>query len=346
MGLKNIFKKKKPSVDSIQDSLMSKHDRIQIPAMQHPGFRTGLAIQNQVSNRLLFVSWGGLGDVIAGEPTLRYALSQFRDCEISLASEKPELFTHLKFKEVFDLRTNLPNPDNYLVFNLIVPPDQTNLVWLFFSHMLTNCVDFSSMCALRCQLPVSEREVRLADVGYVPNFDMTRAVMVHPGKHWPSKTFPKDWWDAVIYELLVLQCLPVIIGANTSDNRGTVNVDTKGCIDLRNQTSIMECVSLLKQSRVLLTNDSSPLHMAADSDCYIDYIASCKHPDYITHWRRGQWGWRMKNHGTSGIWNLISNVPNKKDEVTAEFVDEGTLRSWLPDPKEYAKIASTRFNEE
>ena len=216
------------------------NDKVQIPAMMIPGFRTILAVQNGVERNLLFRTWGGLGDQICAEPTLRYALNAFKDCNVSLASEQPQLFQHLKFHEVIDLNKSLPKYSNYLMFDTITPPDNTNLVWQFFSHMLTNCVDFPSMCALRFQLPVKDKEVKLADIGYNPDFSLDRAVIIHAGKHWQSKTFPKEFWDEVINTVIKNDAIPVLIGANTDDNRGTVDVNTKNCIDMRNKLSMMQ----------------------------------------------------------------------------------------------------------
>lgn len=324
----------------------SKSDSVTIPAMMIPGFRSGLAIQNGVERNLLFRTWGGLGDQICAEPTLRYALKSFKDCKVSLESEHPELFSHLRFERVYNIKSGeRADHDKHLVFETITPPNDSNLVWQFFSHMLTNCVDFPSMCALRLQLPVEDKEVRLPDIGYKPEWDVNNAVMIHAGRHWQSKTFPREWWDAVLNELGRHKVLPVLIGANTDDNRGTVDVSPLGCLDMRNKMSIMETVSALKRSRVLLTNDSSPMHMAVDSDCWIGFVATCKHPDHIGHWRRGQWMWRMVNHGKGGIWDVISYCPNVENEVSAEFVGEENLAKWLPMPEEFAQWAVHRLRD-
>lgn len=320
----------------------SARDIVQMPAVCMPGFRAQLAAERGLSGKILIKTWGGLGDEICTEPTLRYILKEFDDCEISLAAERPELFRHLNFKRVFDLKNEQPIWDNYFVLQTIVPPE--DLVWQFFSHMLTHCVDFPSLCAVRCQLPVASREVILrplepknvADlVSLIPH----SAVFVHPGKHWASKTFPKDWWDEVLGCVISRGGTPVLIGADTDDNRGTVDVDTKGSIDLRNKLSINDSIWLLQRAKVLLTNDSSPLHMAVTGDAWIGFIATCKHPDYIMHWRKGQWGYRQKNFGLGGIWDIVNNNPNAVDEVTAEFVEESVLRSWLPDPGNIANWA-------
>ena len=323
---------------------LSDRDTIQIPAVQHPSFRTSLAVQNGVERNIMLKTWGGLGDQICAEPTLRYALKVFgEEARISLASEQPTLFEHLQFAEVWDLKKGRPNWENYLVFDTITPCDESNLVWQFMSHMLVNCVDFPALCAFRAQLPVADREIHLP----LPNLEVSPVltqvaelkwkrhgyVALHAGRHWPSKTFPKVWWDEVISRLLRDRGLAVIlIGSETDDNRGTVDIDPTGCLDLRGKTSVSECVEICKQAAVVVTNDSSPIHMAAAGDAYIAYVATCKHPDFITHWRNGIFGWRMKNFGRGGFWEIVSHLPNKSEKVEADQVDPKVLASWLPDP--------------
>ncbi len=330
-----------------QNPDLTKIQNIMIPAKMIPGFRSTLAIQTGVERNLLFKTWGGLGDQICAEPTLRYALKSFKDCKISLASERPELFRHLDFHKTFNLNQEQPIWDKYFIFDTITPPNDTNLVWQFFSHLLTNCVDFPSLCALRSQLPIADREIMLKpdapDEESLTNLVKNQSVFVHAGRHWPSKTFPKEWWNDVLFSLQTLGIQPILIGAITDDNRGTVDVDPHGCIDLRNSISVMDSIWLLQRASVLITNDSAPLHMAASGDAHIGFIATCKHPDYITHWRKGQWSWRMQNLGLGGMWDIIDHCPNKENQITVDQVDENVLKSWLPEPKKVAEWTKERL---
>ena len=324
--------------------------RVAIPMNHLPIFKTQIAIEEGVERRLLFRTWGGIGDQICAEPTLRYALKMFKDCEFYLASEIPELFKHLPFKKVFDLKEETPNYKRFLCFETITPPDDSNLVWQFFSHMLVNCVDFPTMCSLRQQLPIADKEIILkaaipSGLGAEAIRNILYGVVIHPGKHWQSKTFPKSFWDRVIAGLQTRGIKPIIIGADADDNRGTVDVNTDGCLDLRNKLSIMDSVWVCQNTKVLLTNDSSPLHMAASGPAWIGYIATCKHPDMITHWRNGQWQWREKNFGLGGIWDLIDYCPNKKQQIEAEFVPQDILESWLPNPIVMAEWAAEKAQE-
>jgi len=340
--------------------MKSELDTMQIPAHFIPCFKTEIAVDRGVERNLLFRTWGGLGDQICAEPTLRYALSQFRDCKLSLASEHPELFQHLKFDSVFDTTKVLPLYKNYLTFETIVPPDDTNLVWQFVNHMLVNCVDFPTLCALRSTLPVAAKEIILTPgppayeratelVGL--GLKVNNSVFVHPGRHWPTKTFPKDWWDDVLAGLVACSITPVLIGANTDDNRGTVDVNAAGCLDLRNKLTVSESVWFLQRAGVLLTNDSAPLHMAASYNpddettghTWTGYVATCKHPDLISHWRQGEWNYREVNLGVGGLWETVNHCPNTTQQITADQTDEVTLRSWLPEPSDVVSWTCERL---
>lgn len=321
---------------------MISNERCMIPGVMLPSWRYRQAAEKGLTRKIIFNTWGGIGDQICAEPTLRFALKAFNKCEVSLATPFPSLFEHLPFHKVFDLKDRQPIWDDYWIFNTIVPSD--NLMWSFISHAITNCVDFPSMCAFRLQLPNADKEIHMPiseskiDNGLYDVFhaNKDRLVIVHAGKHWPSKTFPKDWWDNVLYELQALNLVPVLIGADADDNRSTVDVDTTDCIDLRNKTSLAESIWLCQKAKVVLTNDSSPLHMAASGDSFIGYVATCKHPDYITHWRNGKWSWRMENLGLGGVWDTMSFCPNVTEEIKVDLVEEKTLRAWLPEPKKVA----------
>ena len=311
------------------------------PLADFPAGRQTMAVHKGVEKNLIFKTWGGLGDQICAEPTLRFASEKFRKdgCRVSIASFHPQLFSHIEFDDVYDLNKVTPNYELYYPFETIVPP--SNMVWQFFGHMLVHCVDFTSMCALRMQLPNHLKEIRLPSIPVeVPDKPF---VVIHAGRHWQSKTFPKWFWDGVITGLIARDVLPVLIGANTCDNRGTVDVDPKGCLDLRNKQSVIECISFLKASKVLLTNDSAPLHMAASGEAHIGFVATCKHPDLISHWRNGQFGWRMKNFSKGGIWDVVPYCPNVMNEYTVENVGNDNLLSWLPEPEEMVDWAIARL---
>lgn len=325
---------------------MNPFGRVSVPITHIPGFLTTIAMQAGVEQRIMMRTWGGLGDQICAEPTIRYALSKFKNCDFFLASEFPELFKHLhpKFKHIYNMNEDNINYSKYFVFDMIKSPDDSNMVWQFMSHLLINCVDFPSMCAFRLQLPVADKEIQL--VGTVPELPeeiletIKGGVIIHPGAHWQAKTFPAAFYNETIEHLRTAGLTPILIGGALDDNRGTVKgIDTTGCLDFINKFTVEQSVWACQQAAVVLTNDSSPLHMAASGDAFIGFIATVKHPDMITHWRHGQWQWRQKNFGKGGIWDHIDYCPNKKDQLEVEEVPQELLESWLPNPAEWAEWA-------
>lgn len=321
-----------------------------IPTYMVPTLRVEAAKRKNVSKRFLINTWGGLGDQICSEPAIRYALKKFTDVEISIASRCPSLFSHLKFKEIFDTREMAPNWEDYLVFQTIVNPYE-ELQDEFFSHMLTHPVDYVSLSMWRCQLPVSERQIRL------PDFSMTEKVknaldnsknlvVLHAGKHAPSKNLPKAFYEELIHLFQRKNFEVVLIGQTVDEKIGFIEIDSSNCIDLRDQLEIPEFISLLKNANFVFTNDSSPLHAAASGNAFIGFVSTIKHPDLLLHWRYHHFGWRMQNFGKDGLWNhQIAHIAVTGDVQGYELPD-GLMEKILPRPEEvvdqYSEIRAAR----
>jgi hypothetical protein len=320
-------------------------DKVVLPATEVPSWRTMDALRKGVAHRLLFTTWGGIGDQICAEPTLRFALQTFKSSEVYLYTEIPELFAHLPFKKVFT-KSDKPDFSDFLVLNTINNPE--SLTWEFVSHCVTHCVDFPSICSIRCTLPINFKAVVLP-VTVGPKFEekhrylcQPNFVAIHAGKHWESKTFPVEWWDTVLKECLDHGLTPVLFGKEITQDQGTVATDTRGCIDLRDALSLSESIWLLQRMHALICNDSSPMHMAATGKAKIAFVASAKHQDYLYHWRKNdngqaEWAWRMKHFNTGGLWDTLDYCPNKKETVLVDKCDSQLLKTWLPNPLDVVK---------
>lgn len=316
-----------------------------IPSIMVPTFNVARAFKHGVQKEILMTTWGGLGDQVCAEPVLRYALKTFKNRNIHLATETPDLFSHLKFASVTSYAAAAVDPnlrEKYAVLETILPP--SHFLAEYISHAITNAVDFASICALRMQLPIAEKHIELPD--YQPDIrhDWDRTVVLHCGRHWPSKTFPVEWWQAVIDGLIDEGLTPLLIGRDTDDNRGTVDVDASRCLDLRNKTSIEELIFLCKATKCLLTNDSSPLHIAAAGKAHIGFVASCKHADFIMHWRRNEqgvneWGWRMRDFSRDGVWNHVDFNPVQITGVEVKDLQDGLMEALLPPPNDLVQYA-------
>lgn len=335
--------------------------RVSLPVQLVPLFATQIATQRGVNKNLLFATWGGIGDVICSEPTIRHALKNYKDCNITIATHKPELFSHLNSYDVYDLTKEKPITDDYLIFHTIPTQQDTSLIPQFLSHMLVNCVDFPALSALRMQLPLEERYVILRPttptnselLNLVEN--KKKYVVVHAGRHWESKTFPTEWWNSVLDSIKSVGLIPVLIGKHEGESQGYVDASAEGCVDLRDKTSLNDSVWLVQRMPVMLCNDSSPLHMAVSGDAWILFIASVKRPEYITHFRKpftiqGQdndlvWGWRMKNLGVGGLWTQYSTCPNRNEDLNIDKTDPKLMESILPDPNTIGPICKEKIDD-
>lgn len=335
--------------------------RVSLPVAMVPLFATRIAKQRGVSNSLLFTTWGGIGDVICSEPTVRYAVDRFKDCKITVATQHPELFQHLKLYDTYNLKKDTPILDDYLVLPTIPTQNDSSLICQFMSHMLINCVDFPALSALRLQLPIADRHVILRPVQPQDQTildiinEKQKYVIVHAGRHWKSKTFPTEWWNATLDSIKQEGLIPVLIGKHDGETQGYVDANPDGCIDLRDKTSLSDSIWLLQRAAVVVCNDSSPLHMAATGDAFILFIASVKHVDYITHYRKpftiaGQdlpsvWSWRMQNIGIGGLWNGFDACPNKTEDVNVDNIDPELILNILPDSKSIGPLCKEKIDE-
>ena len=64
--------------------------------------------------------------------------------------------------------------------------------------------------------------------------------------------------------------------------------DINGVIDTRNLLSLGSLIALIAKARTLVSNDSSPVHLAGAFDNWIVLFPTCKHPDYIIPYRHGR----------------------------------------------------------
>lgn len=318
---------------------------INIPTMELPSFRFLLSQERRTTKNVLIMSPYALGDCVCAEPTIRYAVKNFKDCEVSLVTPFPILFRHLGLKKVYDTNAAKPDWDKYYVLKSYYGADELQSE---FTHNFNMAIgDYISTCVLKGHLPTSDRNIQLhpLQLEQMPK----RQVVIHAGRHWPSKTFPKQWWDAIVTQLVTSGIKPVLIGANLDGGkRGYVDVESFGCEDLRDKLTTMQSVALLQNADVVLTNDSAPYHMAASGNAHIGVFSTVRHFDFIGHWRpdeAGQNHWLYNTHdfAKGTMWANTDTSPARNGSKY-DVIDEETLRSWLPDPREVVEWTLKRIN--
>lgn len=303
---------------------------IDIPAKQVPPIKYSM-VKNK---NIIITTQGGLGDQVCSEPAIRYAFNIFNGYEISLITSFPELFFHLPFKNIWhksdpELLNIAENEDNWLVLHCYAPTN--SLTSNFIEHAFIQPVEYACLSAYQRQIPIINRQIKLSR-SWDESRGEKRKIVIHPGKGWESKTFPVEWWQSVADHLgRIYPNDLVIIGNNINQNQGTVDIKApKYSLDLRNKLTLNELASILHDADLVITNDSAPLHMATTGDACILFIASCKHPDYLKHWRKGIFGWRMFNLEKTGLWDYNNECPIREKPYLIDQMDEEIMKQVLP----------------
>jgi len=291
---------------------------------------------NYKRNILISVS-AGMGDQVCSEPAIRYVQKLYPDDNIFVVTHYPRLFEHLSLPVYTYDEWNGIN-DSILTMHTCPDDDQSEHK---LSHILFHPTDFATMSMVKRTIPNIEKTIKLKldvdDVSYVIGLLTNKnkdkpTVLVHAGKWWTSKTLPQEWWQSII-DKLSEKLTVVLIGKTIDDNQGYLPVTTpKDGIDLRDLTSLGELMALISLSKCLLTNDSSPLHLAGAFDNWIVVIPTCKQPDHILPFRNGSQYYKTKALYTDLLIDDLDLKHTTFNPETIDIVPKGkTLYDYIPD---------------
>lgn len=311
-----------------------------------------MAPKYDYKRHILVKTHGGLGDEICAEPIVRYMVEKaYPGADINVATWFPRLFEHLPVN-VFGIDEFKPEFDTpYYVVETLVPPEHPS--WKYMSANLMHATDFMSQIALRAILPDDKKQIRLSvkdedrdEVAGILAPHCLRPgelVLVHPGRGWASKSFPKDYWESVLKYMVEAGLQAVVVGKDISDEQGTVQIDVPdGVMDARNLLSLGGLIALISQARVLVSNDSSPIHIAGAFDNHIILIPTCKHPDHVLAMRNGS-----RYHKAKALCKklLVDSIESTPTQVHGQTIDNvvGDIMDYLPEPADVAAEAKRAF---
>lgn len=297
----------------------------------------------------------GMGDQLCAEPAIRYTLKMYPDANVYVASHWPRLFEHL---DVPVFQYSEWNGIQDAIMAMYTCPDEEQSEHKL-SHVLFHPTDFASMSMIKRTIPNLEKTIKLKvdieDVSYIVDFvnkrNKSNIVLVHPGKWWPSKTFPREWWQEVI-DKISKKYTVALIGKTIEDSdtlkQGFVDVTCpENGIDFRDITSLGQLIALVSMSRCLVTNDSAPLHIAGAFDNWIVLMPTCKHPDHILPYRKG-----TQYYKTHTFYKrlLIDDLEVRHTEFATDTIDKvpagKTMYDYLPDPDDVVDAVFRIYDSE
>ena len=89
-----------------------------------------------------------------------------------------------------------------------------------------------------------------------------KLVVIAPGSKWFTKKWPLEYFNIVIKELEKRDDTTVVIVGGKEEQLLNIPLRTTS-IDLRGRTTLLELAEVIKRADIVLTNDSSPIHIAS-----------------------------------------------------------------------------------
>lgn len=306
----------------------------------------------EYKQNILISVTAGMGDQLCSEPVIRYTEKLYPESNIFVVTHFKRLFDHLDLP-VYDY-DEWKGIDDAIITMYTCPEEEQSQHKM--SHVLFHPTDFSSMSMIKRTIPNIDKQIKLRldveDVSYVFNLlkekDPSKPiVLIHAGKWWPSKTLPIEWWQEIV-DKLSEKLTVVLIGKTIDEKQGylPINCPSNG-YDLRDLTTLGELFALISLSKCLVTNDSSPLHIAGAFDNWIVTVPTCKHPDHILPFRNG-----TQNYKTKALYKslLLDDLEIRHTEFTTDTIDlipEGkTLWDYIPEVDELVNEVFEIYEEQ
>lgn len=299
---------------------------------------------------------GGLGDQVDAEPTIRFLLKNiYKNEDVRISTHWTEIFRHLEKQAKVALHTEkLWDDMNTFPYRKCTLPGPDTIQWTVVSNLLAHTVDFCSMSVLGRILPDNDKTIQLKveqeDIEAMKKVtgikDFSNIVIVHAGRHWESKTFPEVWWQKIVDGILDVGFTPCLVGKD-DETRGAVELNLRdGVIDTRNLLTTLEFFAIISQGKVLVSNDSAPVHIAGAFDNHIILIPTCKHPDHILPYRYGS-----KSYKSAALYKRLAlddmqQAPSTVYGAAADKLVGGDWKDYLPEPELVIEEVTKRMKKE
>jgi len=141
-----------------------------------------------------------------------------------------------------------------------------------------------------------------------------------------------EYWTEVIDKLIAAGNRVAVIGKDVNADQGLVRINPKGTFyDTRNLLSIHGLIALISRAKILITNDSAPVHLAGAFDNWIIVIPTCKAPDHILPIRKGMRYYKALAPYKRAMWTEFKSVPTETVNKTIDKIPDGCIiEDYLP----------------
>ncbi len=299
---------------------------------------------------------GGMGDQIDAEPVVRYINDvAFPNSNLIVRTDWPEIFNHI---DITVYKSNAYNTRRVPEYHMetLPSPDGRPDIWNVMAQTLMHSTDFASLATIRKTLPDEHKQINIEvtddaldelrglNNGTLRGF--SNMILIHPGRGWPSKTFPIDWWEEVINGIYEKHKNIGIIGKHINDDQGYVRDITypEGIKDFRDMLTVSGLFAIISKAKSVITNCSAPVHVAGGFDNWIIFIPTVKHPSHVLPWRGGGYDPVLgrvaapsQDYKAISLYKKltcddIGSNPTEVHGQTLDWVKGDDIRPYLPDP--------------
>ena len=243
----------------------------------------------------------GLGDTICATPTIR-KVSEAYDNKIIVYSKHPEVFKNLSYVESSlhynDIHENQELKDSYDYYY------QTEIALTHFndqdvkfkhSHMDIRQIhaNYIGFTLLKEDSHCDFIANRYEPIDGLPE----KYVVIHATESWPSKDWGFENWSSLCNKLNY----PIVLVGKESNEKGAFNItkptydlSIKRGIDLRNKTDIHQLWHVLDKAQLVITNDSSVMHLSGTTDTEILVLGSSQRPELRFPYRNGSQEYKIR----------------------------------------------------
>jgi len=181
------------------------------------------------------------------------------------------------FSRVYDLQTSQRSSFYYNFFRM-----KNNVEWsgtaFGCSHPDRNSDRNKIHTIERHKIQLAEigiKNIKLSDLSWVKstnNFEINKPyLLLSPGasSHRPKKRWPEKNYVEIAKKFIRKRITPIILG-NSQDLEiaNFISMNTSGCINLVNKTTIQDLCSLAREAELSIGNDTGPMHVFSMSGCH------------------------------------------------------------------------------
>lgn len=288
---------------------------------------------------------GAIGDSLCSEPSVRYIKKNMSEThDLRILTNHPQIFKHLELPMALTLPELGIWDDNYIhIFNrhemMIDGKIELHPIIQWAPPLLTHPIDFISMLMCRRTLLDEDKRIQIEFVDTTDRLnnylrtDIEDLILIHDrsaAKDSTIRNLPNDYKNELVSRLNKEGHSVLVFGGD----------DQFDLFEPMHTPKYYKYIlwddicTLVSKAKLLITNDSAPVHMVSMFNTPVILLPTIRHPDRLLHVRFGS-----RHHNSVSLYKKLvledKNIPCDKYLSQCNWSDqEDHLEDYLPDINE------------